>query len=32
MFAVRREMALRHNAAAPSIGEEPDECDGKEME
>lgn len=25
MFTVRREMALRHNTVAPSIGEEPDE-------
>lgn len=32
MFTVRREMALRHKAVAPSIGEEPDECFGKEME
>lgn len=32
MFTVRREMALRHNTVAPSIGEEPDECYSKEME
>lgn len=32
MFTVRRKMALRHNTAAPSIGEEPDECYGEEME
>lgn len=32
MFTVRREMALRHNTVAPSIGEEPDEWYSKEME